>query len=135
MGLVVSRTWQLEHSHSRPAAARARPAYVLRPTGRGAHLRPRLGPANSLSAARVHGRRAMAENRAVLSPRMAGSRPRPPHHAAPAASPTLPVHEELKIPSASSSFRAPIFFQSLRAIASAASPTGQPEHGYETLAA
>ena len=42
------------------------------------HLRPRLGPANNLSAARVRGRRAMAENRAVLPPDggHAGRRPR-----------------------------------------------------------
>ena len=47
----------------RPAAARAPRTYDAR-----VHLRPRLGPANSLSAARVRGRRAMAENRAVLPP-------------------------------------------------------------------
>ena len=45
------------------ARRRARPAYDA-----GVHLRPRLGPANSLSAARVRGRRAMTENRAVLPP-------------------------------------------------------------------
>ena len=45
------------------ARRRARPAYDA-----GVHLRPRHGPANSPSAARVRGRRAMAENRAVLPP-------------------------------------------------------------------
>ena len=40
----------------RPAAVRAPRTY-----GAGVHLRPRLGPANSPSAARVRGRRAMAE--------------------------------------------------------------------------
>ena len=38
------------------ARRRPRPAYDA-----GVHLRPRLGPANSPSAARVRGRRAMAE--------------------------------------------------------------------------
>ena len=104
----------------RPAAARA-----PRTTPAGVHLRPRVGPANSLSAARVRGRRAMAENRAVLPPdggqaAADGARPRPPHHALNHAAPAARTLC-MKIPSASSSLRDPIFFQSLRAIASAVS--------------
>ena len=45
------------------ARRRARPAYDAR-----VHLRPRLGPANSPSAARVRGRRTMAEEVGVRQP-------------------------------------------------------------------
>eukprot|EP00964_Phaeocystis_antarctica_P032330 scaffold18301_cov66-Phaeocystis_antarctica.AAC.1 len=75
------------------ARGRARPAHDA-----GVHLRPRLGPANRYSAARAtRGRRAMAEDRAVLLPEggqaaVDDARPRPPHHAAPAA--THAVHED-----------------------------------------
>jgi hypothetical protein len=74
------------------ARRRARPAYDA-----GVHLRPRLGPANSPSAARVRGRRAMAEEVAVRQPddgqaAADDARPRPPEDAAPAA--VHVVHED-----------------------------------------
>ena len=51
----------------RPPRAAHRPAAVRGDAG--VHLRPRLGPANRYSAARAtRGRRAMAEDRAVLPP-------------------------------------------------------------------
>ena len=108
-------------SHRLPfRPARGRRAPPLGPPPRapaydaGVHLRPRLGPANRPSAARVRGRRAMAENRAVLPPdggqaAADDTRHAPttaPHHAAPAAA-ALAAHARvtcahMKIPSASS---------------------------------
>ena len=69
------------------ACRRACPAHDA-----GVHLRPRLGPANSRSAVRVRGRRAVVKDVGVRPPndgprrpRTDDARPRPPENATPAA--------------------------------------------------
>ena len=81
--MVVSAGTRQLAAHRSQACRRACPAGTTnerRPAGRagGVHLRPRLGPANSLSAVCVRGRRAVVKDIGVRLPNdvMTGRRPR-----------------------------------------------------------
>ena len=89
--MVVSAGTRQLAAHRSQACRRACPAGTTnerRPAGRpgGVHLRPRLGPANSLSAVCVRGRRAVVKDIGVRLPNDGqaaadDARPRPPEDA------------------------------------------------------